>query len=196
MHLTNKREDFFEVEDIVEEFRVFLEEYGEDALDYVSIVGDGEPTLYAQIGELIQGLKGLTTKPVAIITNGSLLTLVEVREALLEADVVLPSLDAYDEESFKEINRPHGDLSYAEIIEGIRKFSEIYKGQLWVETMIIRGINDDQKSIMKLKAILDTIEYDRLYINSPIRDVAEPNVLCASRAALEYAREILGGILI
>jgi len=196
MHITNERVAFYPVEEIVEEVMDLISRLGEDALDVISIVGDGEPTLYLSIGALIRGLKKITSKPIAVITNGALMSREDVRDDLLEADIVLPSMDAYDEKTFKAINRPHGELKLDEIIDGIRSFSKVYRGRLWIETMIIKGINDDRESIHKLKEILDTIEYERLYINSPIRPVTEYGVDVASAVDLDYAAEVLGGILI
>ena len=173
-----------------------IKDISEEGFDVISIVGDGEPTLYLELEQLIISLKAVTKKPIAVITNGALMTDEAVRSALLQADIVLPSLDAYTEEMFKIINRPHGSIRIDEVIEGLRVFSKEFSGELWIETMIIKDINDDEKSIHRFKEILDTIDYTRLYINSPIRPVTEYGVEVASAKALEYAKEVLGGILI
>lgn len=196
MHITNKRENFYPAEEIVAEVVDLIDHISEDAFDVISIVGDGEPTLYLELQRLIILLKEITSKPIAVITNGALLSDEDVRAALLKADIVLPSLDAYTEEMFKTINRPHGSIRIDEVIEGLRKFSKQFDGELWIETMIIRDINDDRESIHRFKEILDTIDYTRLYINSPIRPVTEYGVEVAPAKALEYAKEVLGGILI
>jgi len=188
--------NFYPVDEIVEEVRDIISKLGEDSMDVISIVGDGEPTLYSELGVLIKKIKKVTNIPVAVITNGALLSREDVQLDLLDADIVLPSLDFYDELTFEKINRPHGNLKYEEIISGIRMFSQIYQGRLWIETMIIKGINDDRESIHKLKAILDTLNYEKLYINSPVRPVTELNVEITSRENLKYAAEVLGGILI
>ncbi|EOD00495.1 radical SAM protein [Caldisalinibacter kiritimatiensis] len=193
-HLTNKREEYFNINDIIEEFEKYLNE--DIKFDVVTIVGEGEPTLYLKLGELIKELKKKTTKPVAVITNGALLYDENVRDGLKNADIVLPSLDAANEENFKKINRPYGKIKYSEVVEGLRKFSKNYKGELWIETMIIKDINDKEKDFIEFKSILNTMEYDRLYINTPVRPPAEDYVKEPSKEVIEKAVKILGGISI
>lgn len=185
---------YFPVEDILREVADYLA--SGVPFDVLTVVGEGEPTLYAGLGELLAGLKKLTDKPVAVITNGSLLTDPPVREALQQADIVMPSLDAYDEESFKKINRPWKSLRFEEIYEGLVRFSHEYKGQLWLEVMLVQGINDDEESLRKLKERLAGLRYDRLFINSPVRPPAESWVKEPPEAVLKRAEEILGGVAI
>jgi wyosine [tRNA(Phe)-imidazoG37] synthetase (radical SAM superfamily) len=160
------------------------------------VVGEGEPTLYKDLKELIIGLKELTTKPVAVITNGSLLHEENVREALYEADIVLPSFDSYDKESFKKIDRPFGKIKYEDVYEGLMVFSKEYKGELWIETMMIKNINDHEEALLKMKDLLKNINYDRLYINTPVRPPAERWVEAASKESIKQAVNLLGGISI
>ena len=135
--MTNQRQEFVPWETIREEFSNFLQ--SGVPFDVVTIVGEGEPTLYAQIEELIGAVQTLTDKPVAVITNGSLLAVEEVRSALKKADLVLPSLDAYDEASFRKINRPLRKIKFQEVYEGLRLFTQEYEGQLWLEMMLVQG---------------------------------------------------------
>lgn len=190
-NLTNTRAHYFPVDTILNELEAFLNLNPE--LDVISIVGDGEPTLYSELGDLIKGIRSMTELPVAVITNGALLSNPTVRAELLEADLVLPSLDAFDEISFKTINRPHGSLLFKEMVRGLQEFSKQFEGYLWLETMLIEGINDDELSLYKLKTLFDTINYQKLYINIPIRTTAEKNVNIPSYKALENAFQILKG---
>lgn len=193
-NLTNQRQSFFDLQGIIEEFKRFQSE-GID-YDVVTIVGEGEPTLYLELGALIRQLQQLTDKPIAVITNGALLCDPDVRQELMAADIVLPSLDASDEESFKKINRPHGNLNFNEIIEGLRLFSHAYPGQIWIETMLVKGMNDGTESLMGIKAILKTLRYDRLYINTPVRPPAEDYAKEPDHETLLMAVSLLGGIAI
>lgn len=191
-NMTNTRSEFFSIEEILNEFKEFTK--GEGNFDVVSIVGEGEPTLYSGVAELITQLKKLTDKPVVVITNGSLLSLKEVREALCNADIVLPSIDAYDEITFKKINRPHGKLIYEDIKRGLELFSKEYKGELWLEIMLMKDINDSEKDILEYKNLLAGIKYDRLYLNTPVRPPAEENVEEIDTEKMRYAVNTLGGI--
>ncbi|MGH4141049.1 radical SAM protein [Clostridium sp.] len=192
--LSNKRMEFFDVSDIIAELKIYLGN-GSD-FDVVTIVGEGEPTLYSKLGELICKIKELTSKPVVVITNGALLYDKMVQKELSQADIILPSLDAYDEETFKRINRPHGELNFMTCYNGLVDFSNTYKGELWLEIMLIEGINDDKNSLLKFKSLIEKIKYNRLYINTPVRPPAEEYVKAINSESMNKAIEILGGISI
>lgn len=193
-NISNERVEFFLVSEIIDELKSFLMTATD--FDIVTIVGEGEPTLYLKLGELIRKIKKLTNKPVAVITNGSLLANRQVREELLYADIVLPSLDAYDEKSFKSINRPYGSIEFKKVIEGYKMFSKEYEGQVWIEVMLIRDVNDSKCHIEKIHDILNTIKYDKLYINTPVRPPSEDYVKEVTSEVMDLAVDILGGISI
>lgn len=189
-----ERAEFVNINDVINEFKMYLKENIE--FDVITIVGEGEPTLFSRLEELIDEIKKLTDKPIAVITNGSLLFDGDVRSALKKADLVLPSLDAGNEEMFIKINRPHGRIKFKNVIDGLRKFASEYDGQLWMETMIVKDFNDSEKELLDIKVILDSISYDRLYVNTPVRPPAEEYAKEPSEEGLERALRILGGISI
>lgn len=192
--MTNERKEFFSLKNIINEFKNYLKE--NFAFDVVTIVGEGEPTLYSKLGDLIKEIKKITDKPVAVITNGALLNSKEVRSELMNADIVLPSLDAYNEEISKKIDRPLGTIHFQDELNGLIQFSNEYKGQLFLEIMLVSNINCDPKSIEAFKQILKKIKYDRVYINTPVRPPAESFVKTISKDEMRYAVEELGGISI
>lgn len=192
--LTDIREEYFPLEEMEAELDHFLA--SPKAFDVVTIVGEGEPTLYLRLGELIQAIQKRTDKPVALITNGSLLYHKEMREELYCADIVLPSVDAVTEEQYKLINRPCRHFSIENHLAGIREFSKAYKGQLWLETMMLKGINDRDEDLFALRDYLEGVNYDRLYINTPVRPPAESFVEEPEIERVNRAVEILGGIAI
>lgn len=193
-NMSNIRDEFFPVEEILGEIKEFLK--SSVKFDVISIVGEGEPTLFSQLEKLIIEIKKLTEKPVAVITNGSLLSEEEVRKALFNADIVLPSMDGYDELSFKKINRPYGKLKYEEVRKGLEIFSQNYQGELWLEIMLMKDINDSKKIIEKYKENLTKIKYDRLYINTPVRPPAEDRAGEIDKETMAYAVNELGGVSI
>lgn len=193
-HMTNERQEFYKTEEILKEFQTYLKD--SDKFDIVTIVGEGEPTLCSNLGELICRLKELTKKPIAVITNGALLSDEKVREELCYADMVLPSLDAYNQEIAKKIDRPYGTIQFEEEFQGLVEFSNMYEGELWLEIMLIDGINDDKDSITEFQKRLKQIRYDRLYLNTPVRPPAEEGVNVVSSERMKYAVEELGGISI
>ena len=194
LRMTNTRQEFFPLEEILAEFREYLR--GSIPFDVVTVVGEGEPTLYSRLGELIAGLKKETDKPVAVITNGALLYDAEMRRELMEADIVLPSLDAVTEEQYRKIDRPMGSIGFAEMAEGLRQFAREYQGQLWIEIMLVDGMNDSPEDIAAFKEFLGTIDYDRVYLNTPVRPPAEGFVHTSAPERIDLAARELGGISI
>lgn len=192
--MTNTRQMFFTVKAIMDEFDEVLRK--NIKFDVVTIVGEGEPTLYLGLGELISEIQKKTDKPVAVITNGALFYDVKLRSELYQADIVLPTLDAYDDESFKEINRPHGTIAFKKVNDGLKAFSDEFQGQLWIELMLIDGINDDDESLRKYSEALKHLNYDKLYINTPVRPPAESYVMAVDHEKLNHVVDILGGISI
>ena len=192
--MTGERKEFFPLKDIINEFKEYLKESFD--FDVVTIVGEGEPTLYSKLGELIKEVKKITDKPVAVITNGALLSSKEVRGELMNADIVLPSIDGYNEETAKKIDRPLGTIHFKDELEGLIEFSKKYNGQLLLEIMLISGINCDKNSIGHFKDILKKIRYDKVYLNTPVRPPAESFVKVVSQEEMKYAVEELWGVSI
>lgn len=140
--------------------------------DFLTLGGSGEPTLYADMGELIEKLKAETGLPVAILTNAVLFNDPQVRAEAARADVVLPSLDAWDEDSYKMINRPSEGLTFQALMDGMIEFRKDFTGEIWLEVMILRGISDDEATVRKLAALAARINPDRIQLNTPVRPTA------------------------
>ena len=146
-------------------------------LDFVTISGSGEPMLYGDIVELISTIKDMTDVPVAVVTNGTLLTSQSAREALYRADVVLPSLDAADNWTFNRIVRPPGGLSVEQVIAGLATFRRHFTGQIWLEIMLVSGLNDMPEQLERLKSAMDLIMPDRIHLNTVVRPPAVESAL-------------------
>ncbi len=194
-HMTNTRQDFFDPKEILSEITNAVKE-NPDGIDYITFVGEGEPTLCKSMGYLIRETKSRTNLPVAVITNGSLLYESSVRDALVNADIVLPSLDAGDEETFLKINRPHKKLNFWAVVNGLKEFSKMRSGKLWVEVMLVKGLNDSEGELEKIAKILEDVKPDRVYVNVPIRPPAESWVMIPDEDAIVKAHEILHGYII
>jgi wyosine [tRNA(Phe)-imidazoG37] synthetase (radical SAM superfamily) len=160
--------------------------------DYITVSGSGEPTLSQNIGEIIHTIKDLTSIPVAVLTNGSLLSIEKVRNELLTADLVLPSLDAVTPFIFEAINRPHPSLRVGDIISGLIQFRKEFRRQIWLEILFCRGINDDKEEIGKLKEAVEKIQPDRVQLNTAARPPAEDFACPLTLKQLEEVRNLFG----
>jgi wyosine [tRNA(Phe)-imidazoG37] synthetase (radical SAM superfamily) len=192
--LTNERRDYVPVQDILFEVEKALRSREKGRIDWVTFVGSGEPTLHSRFGELIRCVKALTTLPVAVITNGSLLFKPEVREELSAADAVLPTLDAGTVELYRQINRPHPQITFERLVDGLIAFREKYRGKLWVEVMLVRGLNDTSQTLEDIAKVLLRVKPDAVHINLPTRPPAETWVQPADSEGLMRALSILGNI--
>src|SRR4030042_6378335 len=152
-HKTTFRESYVKPEEIRREVELALPTLSKKP-DYITLSGSGEPTLNQNIGDIIHAIKDLTSIPLAVLTNGSLLSIEEIRKELIEADMVLPSLDAITDVTFQCLNRPSPLLKIEEIISGLIQFRKQYRGQIWLEILFCRGINDDRGEIEKLKGVI------------------------------------------
>lgn len=191
---TNERRDYIPVDDILAEVESALRAHQPGEIDWLTFVGSGEPTLHASLGMLIRKVRALSSLPVAVITNGSLLHRADVREELLPADVILPTVCAGTEVLYRRINRPLAELGYEQFIDGLVTFRNQYTGRLWVEVMLLQGVNDAESDLQDLAVVLRRIRPDEVHLNSPNRPPCEPWVKPVDAAALQRAQRILGDV--
>ena len=172
--LTIERSNYGPIEPILAE----LEEILSKGLktEFITIAGSGEPTLNLQLGKLIEGIKNITDIPVAILTNGTLFYNEDVRTDCAKADVVIPSLDAGDAETFQKVNRPHRDINIENLISGLSEFRDEFSGQIWLEVFFVESLNTKSDHIAKIRNAIDRIRPDKVQLNTAVRPTAEPNL--------------------
>lgn len=192
--VVNERREYYPSDKILEEVRQALAINKPGEIDWVTFVGSGEPTLHAGLGWLIRKVKSISDLPVAVITNGALLYEPEVRQDLLPADAVLPSLDAGNAKLYRQINRPHPKITFKRLLEGLVTFREVYTGKLWVEVMLVQGLNDTEVALREIADVVTLIRPDQIHINLPTRPPVETWVQPAGEEGLRRARAILGDI--
>jgi len=141
--------------------------------DYITLSGSGEPTLFSKLEELISKIKDITDIPVAVLTNGSLLWLPEVRRTLKPADLVVPSLDAGSNQIFQYVNRPHHDITFSKMLEGLVKFRDEYDGKYWLEVFLLAGVTTPEMEINRLKTCINSICPYKVQGNTVTRPPAE-----------------------
>lgn len=184
-------EAFYSVGEIIADVKSALEEGPPP--DVITLAGSGEPGLYAHLEELIDALKKVSPAPVLLITNAVLLTDPQMAQAALKADMLAPSLDAGDEKTFERINKPHPNIKFNDVIAALKKVTHAHAGQVRLEVMLIKGINDDAESIQKIADITSDIKCDHIDINTPVRPpVPERGALPCDEDTLKLAQKILG----
>jgi len=155
------------------------------AVDVITVAGSGEPTLHAGLGKVLDAVRKRILIPSALLTNGSLLHLAEVREDAAKADIVKVTLSAPNRASWREIHRPAPHLSFEQTIEGMKKFREEFRGELWIEVMMMEGLNALESDAREIAALAAPIRPDRIQLNTPVRPPAEPFVRPVEKGHLD-----------
>jgi len=163
--LTHERKEYVPVDEIYTELEDFFKHNPDP--DYLTFSGAGEPTLHSHIWEVIAFLKELRPDiPVAVLTNGTLFGDPLVRQELMKADLVLPSLDAATDTALRKINRPRRELQASAYIDGLIDFSKEFKGEIWLEIFLLAGYNDDLANLEALKEAALKIKPGRIQLNT------------------------------
>jgi len=153
--------------------------------DYITLSGSGEPTLCSDLGALISSIRSMTEIPVAVLTNGSLLWQEDLRRELADAHLVVPSLDAAGQEMFNAVNRPHPEISFEQMLDGLVAFRQQYRGLYWLEIMLLAGHTGITTEIMQLAALANRIKPDAIHLNTVARPPAEQYAIAVPHSELE-----------
>ncbi len=187
--LVNERKEYVPFDEVIEEIKEGVKKFSPEVLTFS---GSGEPLLYSRIGEMIDKLKVLFPGiKLALLTHSPFLNNKNVREEILNIDIFCPSLDAGTEKTFLKIARPHPEIKFEDIKEGLLKMREVFKGRFELEIMYIENLNDTEEDIKGLNEFVKKLNPDKIYINTPVRPPAEKWVkLPAYEKALEFAKKI------
>lgn len=188
--LTTARKSFTSAEDVIAEFSRWLVDDGQ--ADYITLSGSGEPTLNSEIGEVISWIRSHTHIPVALLTNGSLLYDKDVRRDIKSVDLVIPSLDAGTNETLEKVNRSAAHLEIEQIVDGIARTRLECEGAMWLEVMLLAGINDSDEELLALRKAIERIHPHRVQINTVVRPPAEAYAEALGPYQLRHAQEMLG----
>lgn len=187
--LSAQRGRYYHTEDVVEAVREAVRSYGR-SIDYVTFMGDGEPTLAENLGEMAEGVREFWKGGMALITNGSLFHLSEVRALSRNFDVISPTVSVGDERTFRRLHRPARSITFSLVAEGSRLLRREYGGQIWAEVMLVRGVNDSLPSLLSTRRLLHELSPDRTFIGVPTRPPAEAWVLPPCKETLRQVFEV------
>jgi len=183
-NLTTKIEEYVLFDKVIKELKHFFK--NNPVPDYITFSGAGEPTLNSRIGDVLKFIKSSwPNTPVAVLTNGSLFSDKKVREKLLKADLVLPSLDAASELTFRKINRAFHKLKLSEYIQGLVDFRREFDGKIWLEVLILPGYNDNIRDLELLKKAFERIKPDTIQLNTLDRPGVIKGLKAAGRRKLQ-----------
>ncbi|MBE9512066.1 MAG: radical SAM protein [Bacteroidetes bacterium] len=190
-NLTIERNEYVPYNEVIQELKRFLSD--KPALDYITFSGSGEPTLNLRIGDILKFIKqNYPDIPVAVLTNGTLLKNKQVRREILDADLVLPSLDVASDLSFRKINRPFHSLNIEDYINGLYEFRKEYSGKIWLEVLIIPGYNNNKQDLKILKEAFIKIMPDSIQLNTLDRPGVIPGLKAAGKEELEQIADYWG----
>ncbi|HLD30541.1 MAG TPA: radical SAM protein, partial [bacterium] len=161
-------------------------------VDCLTVTGSGEPTLYKGLDTLCKTLKDKTGLPLVLLTNASLLGRPEVVKEILLFDSILPSLDAVTPEVFRKINRPHPSLKIENIIRGLKRLRERFRGKIFLEVLFVKGFNDRESELKALKNAIEYIAPDRVDLNTVVRPPAEKKIFPVPERYLDEVRSYMG----
>jgi wyosine [tRNA(Phe)-imidazoG37] synthetase (radical SAM superfamily) len=188
---TVERAEFYPTKKIIAELTETLPKKG---VHFITFSGSGEPTLHSGLGKIIKAIKKLCDTPVCVITNSSLIWRKDVQQDLMNADVVMPSLDAVDPETFAKINRPSAEVSIDKIVKGLEKFRKVYKGQIWLEIMLVKGFNDGLDQVSLLKEAAMKIEPDEIHLNTVVRPPQSKSAKALDETEMARITGVFGGV--
>jgi wyosine [tRNA(Phe)-imidazoG37] synthetase (radical SAM superfamily) len=177
---TIERREWVPIDAVVEQLEARLS----SKPDYITLSGSGEPTLHSRIGELIARIKVLTNTPIAVLTNGSLLWQEELRSQIMDVDLILPSLDAGDAETFIAVNRPHAALEHDAIVQGLIDMRREFRGIYWLEVLLVDGVNSRPSALDFIAACVERIGPDRVQLNTVVRPPADPDIAGLSKSKM------------
>ena len=190
-NLTIERKEYVPFSGVIQELKQFLSD--KPVLDYITFSGSGEPTLNSRFGDILKFIKqNYPDIPVAVLTNGTLLKDKQVRMEILDADLVLPSLDVASDLSFGKINRPIHSLNIEDYINGLIEFRKEYKGKIWLEVLIIPGYNNSKEDLKLLKQVIKKIKPDSIQLNTLDRPGVIPGLKATGKEELEQIADFWG----
>ncbi|WP_300711489.1 GTPase ObgE [uncultured Brachyspira sp.] len=179
--------DYYSADEIIYELKEAL--LNNKNIDYITFAGSGEPTLYKNLKKLIYEIKQITDIPVCIITNGSLLYKQEMRSNLLMADLVIPSLDAGNIDTFKLIDQPDKEIDFDSMVNGLIEFRRVFKGEYWLEIFLLKGINDSEEELDDIIKIAKQIKPDMIQLVTATRRTSDNKALALNDEEMKKAKK-------
>ena len=134
--------------------------------DVITFSGMGEPTLATNMDEVITTIRDLTSLPIAILTNSSLLFDKAIQKNLRKIDIIVAKLDASNQELFTKISRPAKNITFEKTLMGIKEMRKDFPGKFALQIMFLE---QNKNYASQLAEIARDIQPDEVQINTPLR---------------------------
>jgi wyosine [tRNA(Phe)-imidazoG37] synthetase (radical SAM superfamily) len=177
------RQEYVPTGEVISELKEWLKTDGK--ADYITLSGSGEPTLHSRFGEVLKFIRKNSEIPALLLTNGTMLNLPEARKAASFADIVKVSLSAWDQASYRWVNRPHPQLHFDKLLEGQKAFRSQFNGEFWMEVFLVGGMNSMRDDVRKIADLVKEIDPDRIQLNTAVRPTAEDFAAALSKERME-----------
>ncbi len=187
---TFQRYPYVSYDEVINELKQFIKK--NIPYDTLTFSGSGEPTLNSDIGKMIDWMRKNTNAQIAVLTNGSLLDIKEVRDDIKHANIILPSLDAISTDIVNKLNKPAKAIDMDKIVEGLHILKREMTGKMWLEVLLVKGYNDTKEEWYKLKKAIDYINPDFVDINTVVRPSRTVLVHPVSAEQLKSFAELIG----
>ena len=185
-----ERRDYVPIADVLRELKEWKASGGE--ADVITLAGSGEPTLHLHFGQVLEFVREELGLPSVLLTNGTLLHLVEVCRQAALADVVKVTLSAWNEDSFAALHRPHPSVSFGQLLDGAKKFRAAFNGTFWVEVFLVAGMNTSEEALQAMRELIEPLHPDKIHLNTAVRPAAESGVTAVGESILRRALEVMG----
>ena len=180
---TLKRREYVPIREVIEELQDWLQRGG--SADYITLAGSGEPTLHSHFDEVLDIVRARSDIRSALLSNGSLFFLPEVRLGARKSDLVKLSLSAWDAASLGIVNRPTVGVEFERLVGGMERFRDEFDGELWLEVMMMAGINSSEENVRRIADIAKRIRPDRVHLNTVVRPPADADAVAVPAPDLE-----------
>ncbi|MBN1968977.1 MAG: radical SAM protein [Candidatus Delongbacteria bacterium] len=187
-----ERKEFIPAEEVISELKDYLIKNISSPPDFITFSGSGEPTLHSKLGYIIDEIQKMTDIPVAVITNSGTITDPSVYNDLLKADLVIPSLDAVSRKVLYKINKIPPELDIEKMIDTLKKFTEEFSGEVWLEILVCKNINDQEEEFLNLKKAVDYINPKIVQVHTISRPPMAGKPGKADESSLKRLAEIIG----
>ena len=162
----------------------------ETKAELIFINSKGEALINDKINKIISFIKnkGLIVR---LLSNGYLLGKDEYKKIANNCDEVIGEIKVITEEHFQKVQRPIEGYTLDKYISNMALFNKQYKGKFIFEITIIKGYNDNEKSVNELKDIITKIKPDKVIVSRIEEEVFKKKLGISDEELQKISKEVL-----